>query len=180
MPILRSYHAYRVCWQDKIKEITRVTPTFVEDNVSPLPSVSESEMNRNMNLIRDILLAFDADQNWWQFVPSGRASDFFEKEGVSEDEIAYGLRLLMDRSLVIGSYDKLPGTFDVERLSMDGHDFLDLIRDPDVWDKTKKAALATRGFTLDLLYALARAGWGLAESAGDSQLAEFLIQGLDW
>lgn len=34
----------------KVKGITRVTPTFVEDTVSPLPSASESEMNRNMDL----------------------------------------------------------------------------------------------------------------------------------
>ena len=70
-----------------------------------------------------------------------RASEFFEKEGVTDDEIAYGLRLLMDRSFVIGSYDKTSGTFDIERLSMDGHDFLDSIRDPDVWDKTKKRGI---------------------------------------
>src|SRR6266513_2030917 len=84
-----------------------------------------------------------------------RASEFFEKEGVTDDEIAYGLRLLMDRSFVIGSYDKTSGTFDIERLSMDGHDFLDSIRDPDVWDKTKKGALAAGGFAMDLLKKLA-------------------------
>ena len=38
---------------------------------------------------------------------------------------------------------------------MDGHDFLDSIRDPDVWDKTKKGALAAGGFAMDLLKKLA-------------------------
>ena len=134
-----------------------MTPTFVEDTVSPLPSSPESEMKRDMDLIRDILIALEADQKLnGRLLHRGRAGEFFPKEGVSEDEIAHGLRLLMDRSFVLGSYDKASDTFDVERLSMDGHDFLDLIRDPDVWDKTKKAALAARGFTLDLLYALAK------------------------
>jgi hypothetical protein len=80
---------------------------------------------------------------------------FFEKEGVSEEEIAYGLRLLMDRLFVIGSYDRTSGIFDVERLSMDGHDSLDSIRSPDVWNKIKKDALIAGGFTLDLLMKLA-------------------------
>lgn len=39
---------------------------------------------------------------------------------------------------------------------MDGHDFLDSIRDPDVWNKTKKGALAAGGFTLNLLNDLAK------------------------
>lgn len=61
----------------------------------------------------------------------------------------------MDRSFVIGSYDKTSGTFDVERLSMDGHDFLDSTRSPDIWNKVKKEALVAGGFTLDLLMKLA-------------------------
>jgi Hypothetical protein (DUF2513) len=114
-------------------------------------------MKRDMDLIRDILLALEADQKLnGRLLNRGRAGEFLEKEGVSEDEIAYGLRLLMDRSFVIGSYDKASDTFDVERLSMDGHDFLDSIRDPDVWNKTKKGALAAGGFTLDLLKDLAK------------------------
>jgi hypothetical protein len=62
----------------------------------------------------------------------------------------------MDRSFVIGSYDRVSGTFDIERLSMDGHDFLDSIRDPNVWSKTKNGALAAGGFTVDLLFDLAK------------------------
>jgi|ERR1700730_4918801 hypothetical protein len=135
-----------------------MTPALLEeDTVSPLLSASESEMmNRNMDLIRDILLAFEADQKLdGSSTYRGRAGDCFEKEGVSEEEIAYGLRLLIDRALIIGSYDKTSGVFDVERLSMDGHDFLDSIRNPDIWNKVKKDALVAGGFTLDLLMKLA-------------------------
>ena len=114
-------------------------------------------MKRDMDLIRDIILALEAEQKLnGRLLHRGRASDFFDKEGVSEDEIAHGLRLLIDRSFVIGSYDKASDTFGVERLSMDGHDFLNSIRDPDVWNKTKKGALAAGGFTLNLLNDLAK------------------------
>jgi hypothetical protein len=86
----------------------RMTPTLLEDTVSPLPSALESEMTRDMDLIRDILLAFDANPKLdGRLVHRGRAGDFFEKEGVSEDEVAHALRLLMDRPFVIGSYDRV-------------------------------------------------------------------------
>ena len=83
-------------------------------------------------LDRSITMPSDADPKLdGRSLRRGRACELFEKDGVSEDNIAYGLRLLMDRSFVIGHYDKISGEFDIERLSMDGHDFLDSIRDPD-------------------------------------------------
>lgn len=36
-------------------------------------------------------------------------------------------------------------------LTPDGHDFLDSVRNPETWAKTKKAAAGAGGFTLDLL-----------------------------
>jgi hypothetical protein len=66
-----------------------MTPTLLEDTVSPLLSASGSEMNRNMDLIRDILLKFDADRRLdGSRIYRDRAGGFFEKEGVSEEEIA--------------------------------------------------------------------------------------------
>jgi len=41
-------------------------------------------------------------------------------------------------------------------LSWQGHDFLDSVRNPDVWAKTKKGAEAAGGFTADLLKDLAK------------------------
>ncbi len=39
---------------------------------------------------------------------------------------------------------------------MRGHDFLNSIRDPEVWNETKKMVQASGGFTLDLLKDLAK------------------------
>lgn len=41
-------------------------------------------------------------------------------------------------------------------LTWHGHEFLDAIRDPEVWKKTKNGALAAGGFTFDLLKELAK------------------------
>jgi hypothetical protein len=112
---------------------------------------------REMDLIRDILLALeDSPDLNGQSLYRGRANVFFEREGASNDDVAYHLLLLTDRKFVIGSYDRASGTFDIERLSMDGHDFLDSVRDREVWKKTKNGAEAAGGFTLDLLKDLAK------------------------
>jgi hypothetical protein len=37
-----------------------------------------------------------------------------------------------------------------------GHDFLDSVRDPKIWEKTRKGAEAAGGFTVDLLKDLAK------------------------
>jgi hypothetical protein len=42
------------------------------------------------------------------------------------------------------------------RLSWAGHDFLDSVRDREIWAKTKNGALAAGGFTIDLIADLAK------------------------
>jgi hypothetical protein len=37
-----------------------------------------------------------------------------------------------------------------------GHDFLDSVRDPEIWAKTKQGAETAKGFTVDLLKDLAK------------------------
>jgi Hypothetical protein (DUF2513) len=41
-------------------------------------------------------------------------------------------------------------------LTWEGHDFLDSVRDPEIWAKTKKGAEEAKGFTVDLLKDLAK------------------------
>ena len=48
------------------------------------------------------------------------------------------------------------GDFGYKGLTWAGHDFLDSVRDPEVWSKTKKGAMAAGGFTVDLLKDLAK------------------------
>nr|WP_238482036.1 DUF2513 domain-containing protein [Pinisolibacter aquiterrae] len=42
------------------------------------------------------------------------------------------------------------------RLTWQGHDFLNSVRDPETWVKTKKGALAAGGWTVDILKDLAK------------------------
>nr|WP_246799190.1 DUF2513 domain-containing protein [Rhizobium leguminosarum] len=44
----------------------------------------------------------------------------------------------------------------VERITWFGHDFLDSVRDPEIWDRTKAGAIKASGFTVELLKDLAK------------------------
>lgn len=56
------------------------------------------------------------------------------------------------------------GDFDYRRITWSGHEFLDSVRDDEVWRRTKDGALAVKGFSADLLLDLAK-GFARKKSA---------------
>jgi Hypothetical protein (DUF2513) len=124
-----------------------------EDTVSPLLLASGDEMKRDMDLARKILLEVDS---WNDLEPKTVKID-------DADDLALNREIerLYDNGFLegIAGNKSLQGQYKpifVTDLSMKGHDFLDSIRDPDVWAKTKREAEAVGGFTLDLLKDLAK------------------------
>ncbi len=113
-------------------------------------------MKRDMDLVREILLAFERTDASRVGI-SGLAID-----GYGKDRIALHLELMneagyLDHSVWepdIGgrALIKFDNGF---RPTMAGYDFLDSVRDPAIWAKTKSGALAAGGFTLRLLGELA-------------------------
>lgn len=115
-------------------------------------------MTRNMDLIRELLLKLEA-------LPTLPGSVYLLKpgdeetriDGYSSEEVAHHLSLIREAGFINwnkNSVSMIGITFD--RLSWAGYDFLDSIRDPEVWAKTKKGAEAAGGFTVDLLKDLAK------------------------
>src|ERR1700693_1465649 len=94
-------------------------------------------MKRDLDLIRDILLAVE---NWNSPQPLTLAS--LEYEGKTKQEIGYQLELLEDAGYIevriikdhvgIGYLDAY-----IVRMKMAGHEYLDTVRSPEVWKKTK-------------------------------------------
>lgn len=123
-----------------------------EDTVSPLLLASGSGMKRDMDLIRQILLEVES-RNDLALKP-------VRIDGIDEINLNREVERLYDSGYLEGiadnQYQSQYKRIAVKDLSMKGHDFLDLIRDPDVWNKTKKGAEAAGGFTLDLLKDLAK------------------------
>lgn len=71
-------------------------------------------------------------------------------------QIEYHLSLILEAGLIEHLEFQLMFCISFRRLSWQGHDFLDSVRDPKIWEKTKKGAEAAGGFTVDLLKDLAK------------------------
>lgn len=99
----------------------------------------ETEMKRDMDLIRQLLFAVEEDpmfngQNWGQ-------PDIYKKpleEGMSIEAIDYHVELLIEAGFLKGQSRAGFGSPVVNKLTWEGHEFLDNIRDQGIWSKTKK------------------------------------------
>lgn len=117
-------------------------------------------MKRDMDLIRQILLEIEAGKRLYDIRSSevSRALGLEDDGSMSREDAEkwnYHLRLLDESGLVEFRQTGGGGWF-VNGVTWSGHDFIDSIRDPDVWDRTKAGALKAGGFTVELLKDLAK------------------------
>ena len=112
-------------------------------------------MKRDMDLIREILLGIEAAQ-----VKPGAFLGFRGDKpiisGYDPADCLYNLRLAIDEGLVESNQDHGGLLVGVTGLTWKGHDFLDQVRDPEIWRITKEGAKEAGGFSFDLLAALAK------------------------
>lgn len=111
-------------------------------------------MKRDMDLIRELLLKLEAlpirqggvvhitlDEN--------DPGDDLRVEGFTIDQIEYHLNLIDEAGLIVGAGNRPMSGIFFRSLSWEGHDFLDSIRDPEVWRKTKNSVKEVGGFTFE-------------------------------
>jgi hypothetical protein len=111
-------------------------------------------MKRDMDLIRTLLLEIEVqDKGHNEDVEIGI-------EGFDASIVEGHLRLLKEAGLI--DADEVPDD-EVDfvyhaptRLTWNGHEFLDTIRDQDIWDRTQEGMKQAGGFSLDLAKALAK------------------------
>lgn len=109
-------------------------------------------MERSPDLIRDILLVIEQ-------APAGTKLNGAELtfEGFSPVEVSEHLCLLEEAGLIKAVISRSLGAASprlviIDRLTWEGHDFLDSVRSPAVWKKTRAAVLDKGGaFTFELL-----------------------------
>ncbi|MFM0518424.1 DUF2513 domain-containing protein [Caballeronia jiangsuensis] len=105
-----------------------------------------------MDLIRELMLKLEA----LPIRPSAVVhlppdATEVQVDGYDTDQIEYHLSLIERAGLIdTGGLRPMIG-IGFRSLSWSGHDFLDSVRSPDVWDKTKQVASAAGGFTVELL-----------------------------
>jgi hypothetical protein len=115
-------------------------------------------MKRDMDLIRELLLRIES----FEIEPGGTTPGLrpaFDTElqidGYTPDHVDYHLNHLIDAGLVDGQCGA-DHFFILQRLTWAGHDFLDSVRDPEIWRATKDGATKAGGFTVELLGDLAK------------------------
>lgn len=112
-------------------------------------------MKRDMDLIRAILLFAENKVPAATFVACD-ATDFQSNfPSLDNDTLNEHVRLLESS----GHLKKVAWSYDgaaLSGLSMNGFDYLDSIRDDEIWRKTKEGANAAGGFTLEILGDLAK------------------------
>lgn len=111
-------------------------------------------MKRDMDLIRELMLLLE-DRPIPAFGIEWLAPETIQVAGRGAAEIGYHLSLLVQAGFIeAGGADttgmRLSPGIAFRGLSWTGHDFLESVRSPDVWDRTKEAAKSAGGFTVDL------------------------------
>jgi hypothetical protein len=111
-------------------------------------------VNRDMDLIRDILLHVEADPtlDGTGRMPFDNAADF---PSHSLKEIMYHADLLIESGMLKGNVGgEMPM---VSRLTWNGHEFLDSIRNPEIWERVKERLTGLGTVGLTLVWELAKA-----------------------
>ena len=112
-------------------------------------------MKRDMSLVRDILLAIEASDS--------DPDDTIELtlEGRSHEELSYHVMLMHEAGLIVAiDFSSFDGhAWTPQRLTWAGAEFLDSVRDPEVWRRTKAGAAKVGGAGFNLVVELAK-GYG--------------------
>lgn len=114
-------------------------------------------MKRDMDLLRELLLKLEA-------LPIRRGgivtitpdAEEIAVPGYDIDQVDYHLSQIKQAGFIDEGGARPMTGIGFRCLTPAGHDFLDSVRNPETWAKTKKAAAGAGGFTLDLLKDLAK------------------------
>lgn len=129
---------------DKCKSILTVEAIFWERLM---------KLDRDMDLIRQLLLEIEGGKinfNTCPVMEQGRP-DLENARRCGEH-----LCQLQKAGLIEAVVNAAAGSVIVQRITWRGHDLLDSIRDPNIWEKTKRGVEGAGGFTVDLLSDLAK------------------------
>jgi hypothetical protein len=109
--------------------------------------IREIRMKRDMELIRQMLLAAEAhpDAHLYSFPPEVQAD---------APAIQVHARMLVDAGFLVQEKTAAGGRYGW-RMTWAGHEFVDEIRDPEIWRKTKEGAEQVGSWSIKLLGELA-------------------------
>ncbi|MHA6159517.1 DUF2513 domain-containing protein [Pseudomonas sichuanensis] len=112
-------------------------------------------MKRDMDLLRLLLLKLETAHE------DGHGIWHYKKDDVVIDgytwmQIVYHYELAVESGLVDQGGRGVMNGFLFRRLTWSGHDFIDAVRDDEIWKRTRQGVSAAGGFSIDLLKDLAK------------------------
>ncbi|EZQ18942.1 hypothetical protein CF98_00160 [Halopseudomonas bauzanensis] len=112
-------------------------------------------MKRDMDLVRLLLLRLESLSDEPHSILVLNPAKF-DVEGYTADQVDYHLYLLVDSRLVDQGGSGVMSGFAFKQLTWAGHDFLDAVRDDEIWRRTREGVRAAGGFSIELLGDLAK------------------------
>jgi len=129
--------------------------SLAEDILSPL--IVGDEMQRDMDLIRELLLKLEAlPMRPGEIINITPDADEIAVPGYDHNQIDYHLTQIRKEGFIDEGGSRPMVGIGFRCLNPAGHDLLDSVRDPENWAKTKKAAAGAGGFTIALLGDIAK------------------------
>lgn len=110
-------------------------------------------MKLNHECVRDLLLSIESlpKGTVWHTIPHLIEHTSLSSEKYSLEEIAYTATCLLEAGFIIAKPNyREPEYYEVQRLTWNGHQFLDNIRDPEIWKQTKSAVSKVAGLSLSV------------------------------
>jgi len=110
-----------------------------------------------MDLIRTILLKVEEDQTLSGSFQAVNAATFGITDH-SDADVIYHLVMLVEAGFLVGNTRlAATGQIVISKRTWEGHEFLDDIRDPEIWRKTKERAKSVASVGLGFLWEIAKA-----------------------
>jgi hypothetical protein len=115
-------------------------------------------MKRDMDLIREILLRIESDPEFdgTRWVTPSEPSDLMPTNCLM-DELNYHLELLIEAGFLTGESRSGYGSPTINRLTWKGHEFLDNVRDNEIWRGTKERLKGLPSVAINIVAELAKA-----------------------
>lgn len=117
------------------------------------------QLKRDMDFIRSLLLDIENGRRMFETISDDVAAalcvDTAEALPADEaDRLNYHLGLLDDAEFV--EFRRTGGGWLVDRITWNGHEFLDTIRDPEVWKRTKAGMAKASNASVSFVWELAK------------------------
>jgi DNA-binding transcriptional ArsR family regulator len=109
-------------------------------------------MKRDMDLIRNLLLEIEESEKPVLYIADLMAAE--RLQGIEQSDVDFHLKLLIEAGLIDANKKQgisTVGGWYIRQLTWDGHEFIDSIRDPEIWRKTKEGASAAGSWSIGRL-----------------------------